>query len=166
MQKIRRRERQIELDEIEQVVAQCHVVHTAMFDDPFPYVVPTNYGYEWIDDHLVLYLHGARQGKKLTCIKRNPHVCVEIDTGAELMPHGQDAPKYSAAYQSVIGFGTATIVADDDLTTKQHALDLLMQHETGRSLATFDKLDPRQIAGVGVIKIEVAELTGKAHRKS
>ncbi|WP_461215846.1 pyridoxamine 5'-phosphate oxidase family protein [Lacticaseibacillus sp. GG6-2] len=162
MNKMRRFERQIDLAEIKQILATCRVVHIAMNDDPFPYVVPTNYGYEWCDDDtLVLYSHGARQGKKRTLITRDPHVCVEIDGGAILMPSGQDAPNYSAAYQSVIGYGIAELVDDPDV--KRHALDLLMQHETGRKLDSFDEIPANKLNGVGVIKITISEFTGKAH---
>jgi nitroimidazol reductase NimA-like FMN-containing flavoprotein (pyridoxamine 5'-phosphate oxidase superfamily) len=52
MQPMRRRERQIELPEIKAIIEQCKVMHIAMNDQPFPYVVPTNYGYEWQDDTL------------------------------------------------------------------------------------------------------------------
>lgn len=160
---MRRKERQIELPEIKAVIEQCKVMHLAMNDQPFPYVVPTNYGYEWQGDTLILYSHGARQGKKRTLIAKDPHVCVEIDGGATLMTAGQSAPDYSAAYQSVIGFGIAELV--DDPAVKWHALDLLMQHETGRKLASFDTLADHQIQGVGVIKITIAEFTGKAHHQ-
>lgn len=161
MQPMRRRERQIDITEIKTIVEQCRVMHIALNDQPFPYVVPTNYGYEWVDDKLILYSHGARQGKKRTLIAADPHVCVEIDGGAQLMPAGEDAPDYSAAYQSVIGYGEAELV--DDPQEKWHALDLLMQHETGRSLATFAELPAHKLNGVGVIKITLAALSGKAH---
>jgi nitroimidazol reductase NimA-like FMN-containing flavoprotein (pyridoxamine 5'-phosphate oxidase superfamily) len=161
MQPMRRRERQIELPEIKAIIEQCKVMHIAMNDQPFPYVVPTSYGYEWQDDTLILYSHGARQGKKRTLIANDPHVCVEIDGGATLMAAAQNAPHYSAAYQSVIGFGIAELV--DDVAVKRHALDLLMQHETGRQLDTFDALPDHKIQGVGVIKITLSEFSGKAH---
>ncbi len=158
---MRRHERQIDLAEIKQIVAACRVVHIALNDDPFPYVVPTNYGYEWAGDTLVLYSHGARQGKKCTLIARDPHVCIEIDGGATLMPSGNDTPAYSAAYQSVIGYGTAELVTDP--AVKAHALNRLMQHETGRNLASFDALPAHKLAGVSVIKLTITELTSKAH---
>ncbi|MFD1483941.1 pyridoxamine 5'-phosphate oxidase family protein [Lacticaseibacillus baoqingensis] len=161
MEKMRRFEREILLPEIKSVIADCHVVHIGLNDSPFPYVVPTNYGYEWRDETLILYSHGARQGKKRRLIAADPHVCIQIDDGSTLMPAGEQAPDYSAAYRSVIGFGIAELIADP--AEKRHALDLLMQHETGRPLASFAPLADHQVAGVGVIKITLTELTGKAH---
>ncbi|WP_155286327.1 pyridoxamine 5'-phosphate oxidase family protein [Lacticaseibacillus zhaodongensis] len=161
MQKVRRRDREIGLDEIKKAVADCHVVHLGLNDSPFPYVVPTNYGYEWQGDQLLLYIHGARQGKKRDLIAADPHVCIEIDGGMTLLSAGDEAPDYSAYYRSVIGFGTAELVADADV--KRHALDLLMQHETGRHLDSFNAIPDNKIFGVGVIKVTITELTGKAH---
>ncbi|WP_390410589.1 pyridoxamine 5'-phosphate oxidase family protein [Lacticaseibacillus jixiensis] len=161
MQPMRRQDRQIDLTEIKQIVKQCHVMHIALNDAPFPYVVPTNYGYEWAGETLILYSHGAPEGKKRQLIAADPHVCVEIDGGATLLPAGTNAPAYSAAYQSVIGYGTAELV--NDPAVKRHALDLLLQHETGQALATYDPVPEAVIQHVGVIKLTLPTLTGKAH---
>lgn len=161
MQPVRRKDRQVGFDEIKAIVKQCHVMHIALNDTPFPYVVPTNYGYEWAGQTLILYSHGAPEGKKRRLIAADQHVCVEIDSGAKLMPAGSSAPDYSAAYQSVIGYGTAELISDP--AVKRHALDLLLQHETGRALTTFESVPAHTIQYVGVIKITISALTGKAH---
>ncbi|KRK39057.1 pyridoxamine 5'-phosphate oxidase family protein [Loigolactobacillus bifermentans] len=158
---MRRKDRAVDFEKIQTIIAQGHVAHIGMFDDVFPYVVPVNYGYEWQGEQLVLYIHGAMKGKKLSCLQANGHVCVEVDLGATLISAGEQATDYSAAFQSVIGYGNAVILTDPAL--KAHGLDLLMQHETGRGLADFKALKPQQIRGTSVVQITLKQLTGKAH---
>lgn len=46
-------------------------IHVAMHDEPFPYVVPLNFGYDW-EDKLVFYFHCAHEGYKLDLLHKNP----------------------------------------------------------------------------------------------
>ncbi|GAF38989.1 hypothetical protein FC83_GL001627 [Agrilactobacillus composti DSM 18527 = JCM 14202] len=162
MEKMRRQDRQVhDLKEIKATIQACHVVRLGLFDTTFPYIVPTNFGCEWVADHLIVYIHGARQGKKVRLIEHNPHVCMEMDTKHQLLPQGTKAPKYSFAYASVIGFGMAKIISD--LPTKRHALGLLMYHETGKPLTAFDAIPDHVLQGTVVIQIDISELTCKAH---
>lgn len=158
---MRRKDRAVDFDKIQTIIAQGHVAHIGMFDEEFPYVVPVNYGYEWQGEQLVLYIHGAAKGKKLSCLQANGHVCVEVDLGSTLMPAGEQASEYSAAFQSVIGYGEAVILTEPAL--KAHGLDLLMQHETGHGLADFKALKPQQIRATSVVRITLDHLTGKEH---
>jgi len=69
--------------EITDRIEMDRIIHTAMVcrlglsDDGQPYVVPLNFGY----DGSVVYMHSARQGRKLEIISRNPRVCLEFDGG-------------------------------------------------------------------------------------
>lgn len=41
------------------------LIHSGFRTADYPYVVPTNFGYEFDDDnHLTLYIHGAPVGRK------------------------------------------------------------------------------------------------------
>lgn len=44
-------------------------IHVAMHDEPFPYVVPLNFGYDW-EDKLVFYFHCAHEGYKLDLLHK------------------------------------------------------------------------------------------------
>ena len=53
-------------------------IHVAMHDEPFPYVVPLNFGYDW-EDKLVFYFHCANEGYKLDlqmCIRDSCRILV------------------------------------------------------------------------------------------
>ena len=45
-------------------------IHVAMHDEPFPYIVPLNFGYHW-EDKLTFYFHCAHEGYKLELLHRN-----------------------------------------------------------------------------------------------
>lgn len=49
-------------------------MHLGMFDENYPYVVPLHYGYEMKDGKLTFYVHGAKEGHKLDCLRKNDHV--------------------------------------------------------------------------------------------
>ena len=71
------------LDKIESIIAGARYMHLGMFDENYPYVVPLHYGYEMKDGKLTFYVHGAKEGHKLDCLRKNDHVFVEIDCRLE-----------------------------------------------------------------------------------
>lgn len=160
---MRRKEREIiEKETLKAIVDSAHIVHLGLFDESYPYVVPVNYGYEWTEnEQLILYIHGARQGKKVSLIKKNPNVCIQLDTNHALIEMGRIAEKYSFAYQSIIGYGTATFI--DEIEEKIHAIECLMIHETKKDLTHFAPLPENVVIGTGIIKIVIDSLTGKEH---
>ena len=81
---MRRKDREIlDLDKIESIIAGARYMHLGMFDENYPYVVPLHYGYEMKDGKLTFYVHGAKEGHKLDCLRKNDHVFVEIDCRLE-----------------------------------------------------------------------------------
>lgn len=152
-----RRERQVtDIDEIIKILDKSKVLHLGLVDGDEPYVVPMNYGYEFVDGKMVVYLHGARRGRKLDVIKKNPKVFFELE--CDIVPfEGEVACKYGITYASVMARGIAQIVEDPE--TKMHGLSVLMKTQTGKDF-TFDE---KLVSVVSVIKIDVSEFTAK-HR--
>ncbi len=152
-----RRERQVtDINEIIKILDKAKVLHLGLVDGDEPYVVPMNYGYEFKDEKLVFYLHGARQGRKLDVIKANPKVFAELE--CDIVPfEGEVACKYGITYASVMAKGKAVIVEDTE--EKMHALTVLMKTQTGKDFEFNEKL----VSVVSVIKIDVEEFTAK-HR--
>ena len=117
-----------------------------------PYGVPLNY--VLIDD--ALYMHSAKAGHKLDNIGANSKAsfCVMGDT--ELLDG-----KFSTRYQSVIVFGTASVLGEDETRGPLAALiakyfpDEVQQGET-----YIDKM----IHATAVIKVTIDHITGKARR--
>lgn len=152
-----RRERQItDIDEIIKILDTSKVLHLGMVDGDEPYVVPMNYGYTYEDGKLTLWLHGARQGRKMDVMRKNPKVFFEMECGLEPF-EGEVACKYGLAYSSLMGRGIAEII--EDVETKKDALSFLMKTQTGKDFGFEDKM----ASVVGVIKIDVLDFTAK-HR--
>ncbi len=152
-----RREREVtDVNEIIKILDKAKVLHLGLVDGDEPYVIPMNYGYEIQDDKLVFYLHGARQGRKLDVIRKNPNAFAELE--CDIVPfEGDVACKYGITYASVMAKGKAIIV--DDTEEKMHALTVLMKTQTGKDFEFNEKL----VSVVSVIKIEVEQFTAK-HR--
>jgi nitroimidazol reductase NimA-like FMN-containing flavoprotein (pyridoxamine 5'-phosphate oxidase superfamily) len=153
---MRRKDREItDIQEILGVVSRCKVCRLAVAENNLPYVVPLNFGYEYKNGELVLYFHGAREGKKIAILKKNPEACFEMD-GAHQLIEGPEAARYSFAYESVIGFGTVEFVEEDE--EKSRGLNLLMAHQSGKGDFTFPA---DQLRTVEVYKIKARSFTGK-----
>ena len=152
-----RRERQVnDPAEINKILDTCQVLHLGLADGDQPYVVPMNYGYEFVDEKLVVYLHGARRGYKLDLMRANPKVFFEMVCGVEPF-EGDVACRYGTAYESLMGWGLASII--EDPAEKIHALEVLMKTQTGKDFTGHfnDKL----AAVVSVIRIDVSGYTAK-----
>ena len=150
-----RRERQVtDADTILRILDKSLVLHLGMVDKDEPYVVPMNYGYEFNDDKLIIYLHGAKRGRKIDIINNNPKVFFEME--CDLIPfEGEVACKYGISYASIMGKGTASIV--DDSEEKMHGLSVIMKTQTSKDFEFNEKI----VSVVNVIRIDVCEYTAK-----
>ena len=150
-----RREQQVtDINEIIEILDKSKVVHVGMIDGDEPYVVPMNYGYILENGKLTIYLHGARRGRKIDVITKNPKVFYEMC--CDITPfEGEIACKYGITYASIMGRGTATLV--EDVEEKKQALSLLMKAQTGKDFTFEDKFT----TVVNIIKIDTLEFTAK-----
>jgi hypothetical protein len=148
---MRRKEKEItDVAELEAVIAQAQVCRMAMCDGDRPYVVPLCFGYT----DRVFYFHCAAEGRKLDALKRNPHVCLELEAGVSLKP-GVKACDWGMNYRSVIAFGRAERVASPE--AKRRALDLIMARYAP---GVVDYLEAA-LSKTVVIQVEVMNVTGK-----
>ena len=153
---MRRKDREVtNLTEILKIVDEAKILHLGMMEQEYPYVVPMHFGYEYVENKLVFYLHCAKEGHKLDVLKENPHVCVELETGVKLVSGGEVPCQYGAAFASVIGRGKAELLEDEQ--EKIHGLKLLMENQTQRAF----EMNEAMAATVAVIKVTVDEFTAK-----
>lgn len=152
-----RRERQVtDINEILKILDNSKVLHLGLVDGDEPYVVPMNYGYTYENGKLTIWLHCARQGRKLDVMRVNPKVFFEMEYGITPF-EGEVACKYGITYSSLMGRGTAEII--EDVETKKIALSALMKTQTGKDF----QFEDRMAEVVGVVRIDVIEFTAK-HR--
>ena len=154
---MRRKDRQItDIEAIRAILDKAKVLHLAMIDGARPYVVPMNYGYALADGRLTLYLHGAKEGRKLDVLQQNDRVAFVLETDVSPVSGGDIPCKYGEAYASVMGEGTAVLL--DDPVQKIEALQILMKTQTGREFA----FTPAMAESVAVIRVNVDSFTAKA----
>lgn len=133
------------------VMKEALVCRLGFSDDGMPYVVPMNFG---LGENCI-YLHCAREGRKLDIIRKNDKVCFEMDLLREIK-QGQTACGWGTHYESVIGFGRAVLV--ENPYEKRAALDRIMEHYGARPPFTYaDDI----LAKTEVIRIDIESVTGK-----
>lgn len=148
---MRRKDKEIADDSaVWAVAAQSQICRLAMVDGDSPYVVPLCFG---IAEN-VLYFHGAARGRKIDLIRKNPKVCVEFDQPLGIVA-SESACRWSMKYQSVIGFGRASLVEDPKV--KRKALDLIMSRYVDEGFSYPEE----RIKATAVIKVDIEKITGK-----
>ena len=158
MREMRLKKREITDPKIlREILESCEVVRIGAMDEEGMFIVPMNYGYEYVDGKLTFYLHGATKGYKFDVLEKNPKVSFALET--DMIPfEGKVACQYGMAYRSVMGRGYGTLVAD--VEEKEKALSLLMKQQTGKDF-TFDE---KLVSIVNVIRIDVKEFTAKERK--
>lgn len=155
---MRRKDREItDLQAIDSIIRRCSIIHIAMFDGEYPYIVPMNFGYSFDGQRFTFCMHSAKAGKKLDLLRENPSVAFElmIDGGLE---EGKSPCNYGYLYECVMGRGKVRFA--DDPREKIELLNWIMLQHTGRCFE-FTEL---HASAVEVFVIEAEELTAKAQR--
>jgi nitroimidazol reductase NimA-like FMN-containing flavoprotein (pyridoxamine 5'-phosphate oxidase superfamily) len=154
MTNLRRPDKEIkEKAEIVQVLFEAGVGRLGTCYNNQPYIVPVSFVYH--NDKIII--HGAKIGKKMENIAKNPRVCFEVDT-SEIIP-SEKSCNFTYRYKSVIVQGIAHVL--ENPREKTDALKLLVEkyapHKgdqlTEKEVKTFDNL--------AVIIINIEEMVGK-----
>ncbi|MCI8506461.1 MAG: pyridoxamine 5'-phosphate oxidase family protein [Lachnospiraceae bacterium] len=152
---MRRSDREIKgRTQIIEVMKKCDVCRLAWNDEGYPYILPLNFGMEEKDGQIVLYFHGASEGRKYELIAKDDRVSFEMDCSHELMlKKGKEGCSCTMKYESVIGRGRIELVPEEE---KYDALCALMRHyhkeerafnQTVMSRTTVFKLTVEQMSG-------------------
>ena len=150
---MRRTDRQTPEAQAWEVVDRCAYAVLAMTgEDGGPYCVPL----QVVRQGRVLYFHGAREGRKASCLRMSPRVCLTCVGEFQVV---QEA--FTTQYTSAVLFGRVTEVTDQ--AEQREALRLLCQRYTPQAMAEFDR-EAAHLPRTGVWRLEVEEITGKANR--
>lgn len=143
---------------IEKILKDAVICRIAMADGEQPYIVPMNFGY----DGQYLYLHCAREGRKLELLRNNNRVCFEVEEDTAIIASG-NACDWTMKYLCVIGTGRAVLVQDND--EKRQAFEIIMRKYSrimeGESARTSFEFPDKLLNAVEVLRIEIEELSGK-----
>lgn len=155
---MRRKDREVtDQERIEDIIRRCNCCRIGFYDNGEVYIVPLNFGYEKKDDTYVFYFHGAKEGRKLELMKKNPDVGFEMDTDCTIST-AEIACNYSAYFHSIIGNGILSIVSETE--EKKFGLSLLMEHNTGKWEWDFTE---KMLESVAVFKLTVYKMSCKEH---
>lgn len=149
----RRKDRKLTDIEVIEILKNCEYgVLSTVSEDGYAYGVPVNYVY--MNDSI--YFHCATEGHKLDNIKKDNRVSFCVVGQTFLLPE-----KFSTKYESVIFFGKATEVFDDEKCTA--LLELVNKYspdyvEKGKEY--IKNASPK----TKVIKISAEHMSGKARR--
>ena len=150
---MRRKDKQInDNDKIEMILKNGRILHIAMIDKDRPYLIPVNYGYT---DNTI-YIHSAKEGKKIELIKANNLVCFQTEIGVEIK-NTDVAYKCGTLYQSVIGYGKASFV--DIKKEKKIGADVIMNQY--RKESGINHKYGKCLKEVCIIKIDIESISGK-----
>ena len=147
---LRRPEKEIkDKAEVERILMEAEVGRLGTSSDGRPYVVPLSFAYH--DGKIVI--HGAKIGKKMENIARNPRVCFEVDT-SEIIP-SDDPCGFTYKYESVIANGTARFVE------KAASLRLLVDKYAPGKGSPMTEERVEAFTNLTVVEITVEEMVGK-----
>lgn len=152
---MRRHDKLKTYDETIQVLSECtNGVFSVIGDEGYPYGVPVSYVYS--DGKI--YFHCAMTGHKIDAIKSDPKVSFTV-IGADNIQSDQ----FTTSYKSVICFGKAKIVDNDE--EKMKALKTI----SNKYSADFPKEGLKYIEKhwdvTTVVAIEIEHMTGKGLEK-
>lgn len=135
------------------------IAHVGTVDaNGWPYVVPLAYIYLGDD---MLWVHtGAHQGHFLTNLERNPQVCVTVSEIGGMETNGQYLCDGSQLYGSVVVFGAATIIRNDD-DKKRWFFDRLRERYVPPDVSAQLSPEYPDINKIIVYEIAIEILTGK-----
>lgn len=155
---MRRKDREItDYNKMLHIISECDCCHLGLIDEKGAYILPLNYGYEDKNGRLILYFHGATQGKKIDLIREQSTASFEMDRKHELVK-ADIACDYSYLFQSIMGNGKICIV--ENYEEKVHGLQILMSHYSTNHNWEFSQ---EQVNAITVIKLDVTNWSCKEH---
>ena len=156
---MRRSDREIkEFDEIVKVIEKCDVCRLGFNDGEYPYILPLNFGMQIENEKIVLYFHGATEGRKYELIAKNHKASFEMDCSHRLVMDNAEK-SCTMEYESVMGHGTLEILAEEE---KYEVLCILMRHYHQEEFEFNKNIMP----ATTVFKLTVEEWTGKKRMKN
>jgi nitroimidazol reductase NimA-like FMN-containing flavoprotein (pyridoxamine 5'-phosphate oxidase superfamily) len=138
--------------EIESILNESMVCRIGLADGSEPYIIPVCFCYV----PGIIYLHSSLSGKKIDMMEKNPKICFEVDQ-CDMIIQNEDPCAWGMRYRSVIGFGKASLIADNN--EKKQGLICIMSRYGGR----VHEFSDDEVRSVCVIRIDIDSMTGKKH---
>lgn len=125
----------------------------ALYDEPYPYIVPMNFGYDW-EENLEIYLHCAAEGHRMSLIRENSWVACNINVF--INRYGKEPYRNEKQdYRSVSVFGRLEIIEEEE--ERKNALNAICR-QTGAPLLRRVPKNGNPV----VLRLRADQITAKA----
>jgi nitroimidazol reductase NimA-like FMN-containing flavoprotein (pyridoxamine 5'-phosphate oxidase superfamily) len=122
--------------------------------DLAPYAIPMNFGYH----QQTIYLHTAKEGKKVGILKQHPSVCLVFSVDHLLRYQNEDvACSWSMKYRSVLIYGKVEFI--DDVNERIEAMNHIMHKYAAKDF----KYSMPAIREVLPFKVLIEKIEGRAY---
>lgn len=147
---MRRGKQLLSMEDTVAVMDRCtNGILACIGDEDYPYAVPVSYVY--FNDKI--YFHSAKTGHKIDAIMNNPKVSFSVVDEDTIV-----SEEYTTYFRSVIAFGKARIVEEDE---RLEAFKALVEKYSGD---LPEEAKHKEVAGCTqayVIAIDIDHITGK-----
>jgi len=152
MDMMRRKDRQQDSAFAKQVLETAPYGILSMIDgDGSPYAIPISFALAGER----IYIHGATEGKKLRLIGADGRICFTVVGKTRLLP-----AQFSTEYESVVVFGTARIVTDEQ--ERHDGLMALARKYSPEFTQEAEAYIARARNETSVIRIDITQMSAKA----
>ena len=127
---------------------------TISVDNGYPYTIPMNHVY--LDGNI--YYHCSKKGHKIDNINENNKVCVSAVANYEFVPE-----KFTVGYKSVVAFGKASIVIDED--EKRKVLREVVKRYCTDYIEEGNEYIEKLFVITDIIKVVPEKIVGKASKE-
>ena len=140
-------------------LAQGQVAHVGFEQDGRPYVIPMLYHYG-MDRPDRLYVHGGLSSRLIQHLATGVPVCATV-TEIDGLVYSRDARYHSANYRSVMCFGYAHLVEDDELKQSMFVA-MTSRYFPGRTPGRDYTIAPKaHLDATPVLEIVIEEMSAK-----
>ena len=143
-----------ERDTVYRILDEAFVCHIGFCVDGQPFVIPTSYAR--IDDNLVI--HGSAASRMMRSLSTEIDVCVTV-TLIDGLVLARSAFHHSMNYRSVVVFGKARIVADEQ--EKSEALKAFTEHIVAGRWDSIRPPTKNELKGTTVLSLSLTEASAK-----
>ena len=143
-----------ELESIYKILDAAFLAHVGFCVEGQPFVIPTNFGREGD----TLFIHGSAASRMLRELSTGVPACVTV-THVDGLVLARSAFHHSMNYRSVVAFGTAKKIGDDQ--RKMHALKVISDHLIRGRWDEVRVPNEKEMKQTSVLEFEIEEASTK-----
>jgi len=138
---------------INKILDASHICHVAFVHEGYPVSIPTIFGRSGDK----LYLHGATTSRMMVDLKKGIDISLSV-AHVDGLVLARSAFHHSMNYRSVVVFGKAKIVSDDE---KNHALKVISDHLIPGRWEEVRAPSIKELKATKVLEITIDEASAK-----